>query len=82
MEYFPSFIVMELRTFRQYPPWAEEPESVWGNNRRIQLRTETGVTPLSNSLKSKHELNILGPIFSVYIYSTKSRVEFLNVKSF
>ena len=56
---------MELRTFRQYPPWAEEPESVWGNNRRIQLRTETGVTPLSNSLKSKHELNILGPIFSV-----------------
>ena len=55
MEYFPSFIVvMELRTFRQYPPWAEEPDSVWGNNRsRIQLRTETGVTPLSNSLKSK-----------------------------
>ena len=64
MEYFPSFIVMELRTFRQYPPWAEEPESVWGNNRRIQLRTETGVTPLSNSLKSKHELNL----FCVHLF--------------
>ena len=46
---------MELRTFRQNPPWAEEEGSVWGNQRKI----DTGVTPIRNSLRRSKMLCLI-----------------------
>ena len=52
---FLLFASMELRTFRQNPPWAEEEGSVWGNQRKI----DTGVTPIRNSLRRSKMLCLI-----------------------